>query len=203
MITLDNGFLIHNRKYKETSSIVSILSSERGIYSLLFKGKERNKNKYNFSLFNEYQFTFNQKYELPIISKFELVNRFEFDKKYYLLGLYINELVYKTVRYGNDYEKIYTRYRDFLIQIKDSTDTLYRLALIFEKELLEYLGYGLDIASDTLIINDESYFYDDNFGFRKSSNENSIENTIGGNSLKMFLENLLTDENEIKVLENN
>ena len=71
---------------------------------------------------------------------------------------------------------------------------------IFEKELLEYLGYGLDIASDTLIINDESYFYDDNFGFRKSSNENSIENTISGNSLKMFLENLLTDENEIKVL---
>ena len=39
MINTHNGFLIHARDYKETSSILNIFTSEVGIKSLIFKGK--------------------------------------------------------------------------------------------------------------------------------------------------------------------
>ena len=35
--------------------------------------------------------------------------------KKYLLGLYVNELLYKTSREGFDFDKIYKRYKDFLV----------------------------------------------------------------------------------------
>ena len=48
-----NGFLIHARDYKETSSIINIFTSEKGIQSLLFKGKYKNKDQFKFSIFND------------------------------------------------------------------------------------------------------------------------------------------------------
>lgn len=197
MVTFDKGFLIHIRKYKETSSIVSILSAKRGLYSLLFKGKETDKNKYNFSIFNEYQFSFNERYELPIMAKYELIKRFDFSTKYYLLGLYINELIYKTLKYNDDYIKIYNEYKDFLIQIKTSSFSSERLALIFEKKLLEYLGYGLFPESSTLLLDDAFYFYDSDVGFRKSEEKTSSVYNIPGKTLKLFLENIIIDNHHI------
>ena len=71
MIVSSNGFLIHSRKYQETSSIIHVLFPNKGIQSLIFKGKYNNKDQLKFSLFNEYLFTYNDKYNFPYLSKFE------------------------------------------------------------------------------------------------------------------------------------
>ena len=42
---------------------------------------------------------------LPYLTKFELLNQYVFDKKYYLLGLYVNELLYKTLKDGYDFDR--------------------------------------------------------------------------------------------------
>ena len=105
MKILSNGFLIHARDYQETSSIINIFTAVKGIQSLLFKGKYNNKDRFKFSIFNEYSFTYDDKYNLPYLSRFEAINDYDFDKKYYLLGLYINELLYKTLKEGYDFEK--------------------------------------------------------------------------------------------------
>ena len=67
MIISSQGFLIHSRIYRETSSIVNFFTSEKGVQSLLFKGKYTNKDRYRFSIFNEYIFTFDDKYNLPYL----------------------------------------------------------------------------------------------------------------------------------------
>ena len=85
-----NGFLIHTRDYRETSSILKIFTEEGGIESIIFKGKHTSKDRFKFSIFNEYSFTFNKKYSLPYLSKYELVSENVFNKKYYLLGLEID-----------------------------------------------------------------------------------------------------------------
>ena len=118
-----NGFLIHVRKYKETSTIIYIFSQSKGIQSLIFKGNLTNKDKLKFSLFNEYLFTYNDKYSFPYLSKFELINSYPFNKKYYLLGLYINELLYKTMREGYDFEKIYEYYKKYLTYLLNSSNS--------------------------------------------------------------------------------
>ena len=43
MYNTHNGFLIHTRDYRETSSILNIFTSQGGIESLVFKGKHTNK----------------------------------------------------------------------------------------------------------------------------------------------------------------
>ena len=67
-----------------------------------------------------------------ICLKCEHINDYGFDKKYYLLGLYVNELLYKTSREGFDFDKIYKRYKDFLVILSNSSDSSNKLALFLK-----------------------------------------------------------------------
>jgi len=201
MIVTSNGFLIHSRKYKETSSIIYIFTPSKGIQSLLFKGKYTNKDKFMFSIFNEYQFSYNDNYKFPYLSKFETIKVYTFDKKYYLLGLYINELLYKTLKQGYDFEKIYDYYQSFLVSLSNSCDTCITLALLFEKNLLDSLGYGLNVDSENSIEINNEYYYDFDYGF-KVTNKLQNKYCIKGKYLKDFFSNKLVSINETIYLRN-
>ncbi len=196
MYNTHSGFLIHTRDYRETSSILNIFTREGGIKSLIFKGKHTNKDRFKFSIFNEYSFTFNDKYSLPYLTKFELINQYVFDKKYYLLGLYVNELLYKTLKDGYDFDKVYIHYKEFLINLSETNDSLGRLALLFEKNLLQDLGYEISLSENEALINDKYYYYDYNEGFKLDL---SLEtrSSILGSDLESFFINTLTCEKTI------
>ena len=196
MYNTHKGFLIHTRDYRETSSILNIFTSQGGIESLIFKGKHTNKDRFKFSIFNEYSFTFNEKYSLPYLTKFEILNQYIFDKKYYLLGLYVNELLYKTLKDGYDFDKVYIHYKEFLINLSDTNDSLRRLALLFEKNLLQDLGYEISLSENETLTNDKYYYYDYNEGFKLDL---SLENksSLLGSDLESFFMNTLTCEKTI------
>ena len=196
MYSTHNGFLIHTRDYRETSSILNIFTSQGGIESLIFKGKHTNKDRFKFSIFNEYSFTFNDKYSLPYLTKFEVLNQYVFDKKYYLLGLYVNELLYKTLKDGYDFDKVYIHYKEFLINLSDTNDSLGRLALLFEKNLLQDLGYELSLSENETLINDKYYYYDYNVGFKLDPSSETISSILGSD-LESFFINTLTCEKTI------
>ena len=196
MYNTHNGFLIHTRDYRETSSILNIFTSQGGIESLIFKGKHTNKDRFKFSIFNEYSFTFNEKYSLPYLTKFELLNQYVFNKKYYLLGLYVNELLYKTLKDGYDFDKVYLHYKEFLINLSDTKDSLGRLALLFEKNLLQDLGYEISLSENETIINDKYYYYDYNEGFKLDPSVET-KSSILGSDLESFFINTLTCEKTI------
>ena len=196
MYNTHHGFLIHARDYRETSSILKIFTSEGGIESLIFKGKHTDKDRFKFSIFNEYSFTFNEKYSLPYLTKFELLNQYIFNKKYYLLGLYVNELLYKTLKDGYDFDKVYLHYKEFLINLSDTKDSLGRLALLFEKNLLQDLGYEISLSENETIINDKYYYYDYNEGFKLDLSVET-KSSILGSDLESFFINTLTCEKTI------
>ncbi len=195
MIITQNGFLIHARKYRETSSILYIFSPIKGIYSLIFKGKYTNKDSFRFSIFNEYQITFNDSYDFPYLSKFENIREYNFEKKYYILGLYINELIYKMLKQGYDNEKIYDHYKDFLADLNNTSDDTRKLALMFEKKLLEDLGYGLHTFDDKIDTN-KKYYYDLEYGF-KVCDPSERSYFVEGKILKDFFSDTLIKQNEI------
>ncbi len=201
MIVSINGFLIHSRKYKETSSIIYIFSPLKGIQSLMFKGKYTNKEKFKFSIFNEYQFSYNNTYKFPFLSKFETITEYNFNKEYYLLGLYINELLYKTLKEGYDFEKVYDYYKSFLSYLSKTSDNCINLALSFEKNLLDNLGYGLSMHGDYIIKDNENYYYDFDYGFKIADNPSS-KYSIKGKHLKEFFSNTLHSKQETTVLRN-
>ena len=194
-----NGFLIHVRKYKETSTIIYIFSRSKGIQSLIFKGNLTNKDKLKFSLFNEYLFTYNDKYSFPYLSKFELINSYPFNKKYYLLGLYINELLYKTMREGYDFEKIYEYYKKYLAYLLNSSNSSKSLALVFEMNFIDNLGYGLYMLYNKNIHDNLQYFYDFDEGFKISDNAQN-NYSLPGSALKQLFSNTLKDKNHINII---
>tara|TARA_B100001113_G_scaffold181347_1_gene148541 strand:- start:3025 stop:3693 length:669 start_codon:yes stop_codon:yes gene_type:complete len=201
MIVSINGFLLHSRKYKETSSIIYIFSPLKGIQSLIFKGKYTNKDKFKFSIFNEYQFSYNDKYKFPYLSKFEIISEYNFSKKYYLLGLYINELLYKTLKQGYDFEKVYENYKSFLQYLSRASSNSISLALLFERNLLDNLGYGLNMHNEKRVIDNEDYYYDFDYGFKKVDNPQN-QNCIKGNYLKEFFLNTLQSKKDTIFLRN-
>ena len=194
MYKTHNGFLIHTRDYRETSSILNIFTSQGGIESLIFKGKHTNKDRFRFSIFNEYSFTFNDKYSLPYLTKFELINQYVFDKKYYLLGLYVNELLYKTLKDGYDFDKVYFHYKEFLINLSDTKDSLGRLALLFEKNLLQNLGYEISLSENETLINDKYYYYDYNEGFKLDLSVETKTSILGSDLESFFINTLMCEK---------
>ena len=194
MYKTHNGFLIHTRDYRETSSILNIFTSQGGIESLIFKGKHTNKDRFRFSIFNEYSFTFNDKYSLPYLTKFEVLNQYVFDKKYYLLGLYVNELLYKTLKDGYDFDKVYIHYKEFLINLSDTNDSLGRLALLFEKNLLQNLGYEISLSENETLINDKYYYYDYNEGFKLDLSVETKTSILGSDLESFFINTLMCEK---------
>ena len=194
MYNTHNGFLIHTRDYRETSSILNIFTSQGGIESLIFKGKHTNKDRFRFSIFNEYSFTFNDKYSLPYLTKFEVLNQYVFDKKYYLLGLYVNELLYKTLKDGYDFDKVYIYYKEFLINLSDTNDSLGRLALLFEKNLLQNLGYEISLSENETLINDKYYYYDYNEGFKLDLSVETKTSILGSDLESFFINTLMCEK---------
>tara|TARA_B100000900_G_scaffold264641_1_gene225776 strand:+ start:4027 stop:4695 length:669 start_codon:yes stop_codon:yes gene_type:complete len=201
MVISINGFLLHSRKYKETSSIIYIFSPTKGIQSLLFKGKYTNKELFKFSIFNEYIFSYDDKYKFPFLSKFEIISEYKFNKEYYLLGLYINELLYKTLKQGYDFEKVYDYYKSFLNHLPQTSDNCINLALLFEKKLLDNLGYGLGMYGEQIIKDSDEYYYDFDYGFR-TANQSQKKHSIKGRYLKEFFSNTLQRKQETVVLRN-
>tara|TARA_B100000941_G_scaffold270987_1_gene229355 strand:+ start:552 stop:1220 length:669 start_codon:yes stop_codon:yes gene_type:complete len=191
-----NGFLIHTRDYRETSSILRVFTEEGGIESIIFKGKHTSKDRFKFSIFNEYSFTFNKKYSLPYLIKYELVSENVFNKRYYLLGLYVNELLFKTLKEGCDFDKVYCHYKEFLIYLSHTNDSLERLALLFEKNLLQDLGYEISMSGNEALVNNEYYYYDYNGGFKIDSSP-EIKDSVLGSDLESFFLNTLTCEKTI------
>jgi len=110
-----NGFLIHARDYKESSSIINIFSSEKGLQSLMFKGKNNNKDRFKFSVFNEYNFTFNDNYSLPYLSKFEIVNEYNFNKNWKVI-----EFVRGTLRLDGWKDA----WKDIFSMLENQTETI-------------------------------------------------------------------------------
>ena len=194
MYNTHHGFLIHARDYRETSSILKIFTSEGGIKSLIFKGKHTDKDRFKFSIFNEYSFTFNEKYSLPYLTKFELLNQYVFNKKYYLLGLYVNELLYKTLKDGYDFDKVYIHYKEFLINLSETNDSLGRLALLFEKNLLQDLGYEISLSENETLINDKYYFYDYNEGFKLNLSLETRSSVLGSDLESFFINTLMCEK---------
>ena len=194
MYNTNNGFLIHTRNYRETSSILNIFTSQGGIESLIFKGKHTNKDRFKFSIFNEYSFTFDEKYSLPYLTKFELLNQYVFDKKYYLLGLYVNELLYKTLKDGYDFDKVYLHYKEFLINLSDANDSLGRLALLFEKNLLQDLGYEISLSENVALINNKYYYYDYDEGFKLDLSLETRGSILGSDLESFFINTLICEK---------
>jgi DNA repair protein RecO (recombination protein O) len=157
MIRSDNKdvevYILHTRKYRDTSLLAEVFSREEGRFSLLFKGVRREAKKSSRSTGQIQPFA-------PIIVS--LYGRGDLRTAVYqetapfshhlsgresFIGLYINELMYRLIGKYEPLPALFDGYKKVLVELGSSGFELGMLRR-FEFTLLMELGFGIDLVSD-------------------------------------------------------
>ena len=146
------AYLLHSRKYRETSAILEILSEHHGRVNCIHKGafgaKNRNRN-LALQPFQSLQLGWVGKTDLPTLSAHENSGRcFNLHGRALYCGMYVNELIVRLVGRGEASASLFALYESVLSDLSNQQVPLEQTLRRFEKYLLEMCGYGLLLSAE-------------------------------------------------------
>lgn len=167
------AFLLHRRSYQGNSLLLDFLTKDFGLIRCVGRGVRNTKKKQPITQFLRLNIQFQGKNNLKTLVEFDINDTPRYlDKSQLLLGIYANELLSKLLLPNEEYEnllQLYQWYIENLSQIKSQQQNQQHwLIRLFEKQLLDILGYGLDYQFDNLdrpIQPDKYYYFQANTGF--------------------------------------
>ena len=146
------GYLLHQRAYSETSLLLEIFSRNYGRMTAVAKGVKRKKSRTLGILvpFQSLIVAWSGGGDVKTLTNAEsLTLRKEIEGERLFCGYYINELILRMLHRNDPHEVLFGAYELALEGLIRETD-LERTLRIFEKRLLQELGYGLHLSNDTL-----------------------------------------------------
>ncbi len=143
-------YILHSRKYRDTSLLSDVFSLEEGRYSLVFRGARNSKSKHlgllqQFSpiLVNVYG-----KGELKTAGSVDAEGRSRrLAGENLLIGMYVNELLYRVLGRYDRLPALYYQYEKLLVELEKNDFQIIQLRK-FELSLLAILGYGITFDID-------------------------------------------------------
>lgn len=198
-MTLQPGFVLHRRPYRETSLLLDVFTQEQGRVSLIAKGIRKNRSNMRALLqpFVPIIISWQGKTELMTLTGVEgngIV--YSLTGECLLAAFYLNELLMYLVPKYDPHPKLYTIYRDTLVQLQ--TQPLREQVLrLFEKKLLDELGYGLQLQHE--FISEQYYRYHPEQGFIPCQNRDEVPIMVfSGQSLIALAHEKLDQEEVLK-----
>lgn len=184
-IQLQPAFILHQRKYRETSLILDILTEDYGIIPLLAKGVRKAKSRTAGLLqpFMPLAVSYLGKAELKTLTHVEIISKAPMLTGISLYcGLYLNELLNHLLHRHDPHSTIFTNYHQCLQKMSGRGDTIEASLRIFELDLLEAIGYGLpldhDCKNENLIVANKRYHYIVDRGAYEASNGQFAGSTL-------------------------
>ena len=150
-VELNPGFILHNRSYRETSLLLDVFSRLYGRVSLVAKGARRQKNNKRALLQpgRKINIAWSMRRELGTLT---LVEPCRDSRPCGAGGLltvfYINELLVRLLHRHEPHPELFDAYEETIDKLYDMS-TEQQTLRIFEKRLLDALGYGLVLDVDT------------------------------------------------------
>ena len=188
-IALQPAFVLHSRPYRETSVIVDLFTQDCGRIAAVARGVRQSRSPLRplLQLF------------MPIFvswqGKSDLMNLVTVEANGYsrrlvgerlLSGLYLNELLMRVLHKHDPHPGLYTIYHNTLLELQGTESQLKTLRL-FEKKLLEQLGYGLhltyDAANQSAIAANKYYRFHPEHGFELCGLNAGQHTVFAGKSL--------------------
>ncbi|MBH44373.1 MAG: DNA repair protein RecO [Gammaproteobacteria bacterium] len=200
-VLLENSFIIHSRSYGETSMIYQLLTRNKGLMSVLGKGIKSKKGYTNLKPFRELKVSYIPKERLSLMTNYEITNDYKNIKNSsYLAGIYFNELIYKFIPHHEPLQNIFSLYKDQMIYMAETTDSIDLIFFNFEVLFLKEIGYEITFGNinKNLINNNKNYFYDYEFGFKEVKQNIDSKNSITGKDLICYLKNNFNSIKNIK-----
>lgn len=149
-ISLQPAFILHHRPYRETSVIVDCLTQDHGCISFISRGVRtaQSRTRSSLQLFVPLLLSWQGKGELPTISHIEAQRLpIRLMGKCLLSGFYLNELLLRILHKHDPHSELYTLYYQTLLALEQE-GLQPKILRLFEKKLLEELGYGLQLQYD-------------------------------------------------------
>lgn len=150
-VLLQPAYVLHSRSYRETSLILDVLTEDFGKVALIAKGI-RNKKSTTAALLQPFiplLISYVGKSELRNLSHVELNPPItELRGMPLYCGFYLNELLNYFLQTNDPYPEIYQHYQQCLSLLQNNSGNIEEALRLFELDMLESLGYGLQLAYD-------------------------------------------------------
>ncbi len=184
-IQLQPAYVLHQRKYRETSLILDVFTEDFGIIPLLSKGVRKAKSRTAGLLqpFIPLAVSYLGKSEFKTLTHVEIISPAPVITGISLYcGLYLNELLKHLLHQHDPHPKIFNDYHLCLQKMSDGGYSIEAILRIFELNLLETIGYGLpldqDCNNDNLIVASKRYHYIVDQGAYEASNGQFAGSTL-------------------------
>ncbi|CAN5261469.1 DNA repair protein RecO [soil metagenome] len=177
---LTPAYILHYRPYRDTSLLIDFFTEEQGRISVLARGVRKPKSRLSGLLqpFIPLLISWAGKGELFNLRAVEANGLgFSLLNKNLLSGFYSNELLVRVLPRYDAHPQLFQAYAQLLCELQ-SQNSCEKSLRLFEKTLLEELGYGLQLQyeahSDTPIQAESYYCYSPDQGFSEA-NVNNVE----------------------------
>jgi len=149
-VLLTPGYILHHRPYRDTSRILEVLVRDHGRLTLFARGVRGPKPRFGGVLqpFGELLLSFQLGREAGQLTGAESAESSSgLPAGSLMAGFYLNELLLKLTTRHDPVPEVFRLYRSALAGLRSggSVEAVLRL---FEKRLLEAVGYGLDLTSE-------------------------------------------------------
>ncbi|MCX7089227.1 MAG: DNA repair protein RecO [Methylococcales bacterium] len=201
------GFILHHRRYRETSLILEVFTRDYGIISILAKGVRKAKSRTAGLLlpFKALSVSYCGKAELKTLTQVE-AQPIHTDLTGLALycGFYVNELIGRFCHKHDPHPEVYADYRDCLMQLTrvmretenpaGFTPLLQVEAVLrlFELNLMQHIGLALlteyDAHTEAPINTDAQYFFQAERGVIEH-----VAGTVSGKTIQAINDKVFTD----------
>ncbi len=145
------AYILHKRPYRETSSILELITKDYGRVSLMSRGSRGAKSKIagNLLPFTPLVVSWQGRGNLPYLKSIERadIKAPVLKQKSLLSAMYINELLMYLLHKDDVQEAIFEQYHHCLYALQKAEDLEITLRQ-FEIKLLEVLGFGLNLHTE-------------------------------------------------------
>ena len=198
-VELNPCYILHNRSYRETSLLLDVFSRGHGRISLVAKGARKQKNDKRALLQpgRKISIAWTMRRELGTLTQVEpCQGRQPYGSGGLMTVFYINELLVKLLHRHESHPELFDAYEEAIGKLSNTSTEQITLR-VFEKRLLEALGYGLVLNSDAegnAINTDRKYNYLLEQGPVLHASPDGSGMKISGQTLRALAEEKLEDD---------
>lgn len=200
-ILLQPAFVLHHRPLRETSLILEVFTEEYGRLSLIARGIRSRHSPLKALLqpLVPLLISWQGKTELMNLTKAEAQGLpFALKGDNLLSSFYLNELLMRLLQKQDPHPKLFSIYKNTLQRLISSPLNVSVLR-IFEKNLLEELGYALsmrmDFSTGEMIFPEKHYHFYPDIGFKIT--EDNVQHGFKGEHLLAFANEALVTKEQL------
>ena len=149
--SLQPGFVLHSRAYRETSLLLELFTEQHGRVAAVARGARGRRPRWGSALraFAELGLAWHGRGELATLDSAEPLGRWPLPAGGRLASaLYVNEVLIRLLRRDDPHPELYASYRA-AVQALGEADLPEAVVLrVFERDLLAAAGYGLHLLQD-------------------------------------------------------